>query len=119
MSARWAGVSWCVGNAEALPFTSASAERITIAFGLRNVTDREATIAEAHRVLKPGGCCLEFSQVNSAAGARHDAWSFNVLPRLGRLVAGDASYRYLVESIRTFPRLKFSSTCSPGPASPG
>ena len=100
-------VSWCVSNAEALPFTSASAERITIAFGLRNVTDREAAIAEAHRVLKPGGrfLCLEFSQVNSAMLARaYDAWSFNVLPRLGQLVAGDAdSYRYLVESIRTFP----------------
>ena len=100
-------VSWCVGNAESLPFTSASADRITIAFGLRNVTDREAAIAEAHRVLKPGGrfLCLEFSQVNSAVLARaYDAWSFNVLPRLGQIVAGDAnSYRYLVESIRTFP----------------
>ena len=100
-------VSWCVGNAESLPFTSASADRITIAFGLRNVTDREAAIAEAHRVLKPGGrfLCLEFSQVNSAVLARaYDAWSFNVLPRLGQMVAGDAdSYRYLVESIRTFP----------------
>ena len=100
-------LGWCVGNAESLPFTSARADRITIAFGLRNVTDREAAIAEAHRVLKPGGrfLCLEFSQVNSAVLARaYDAWSFNVLPRLGQMVAGDAdSYRYLVESIRTFP----------------
>lgn len=100
-------VRWCVGNAETLPFESASADRMTIAFGLRNVTDRDAAIAEAHRVLKPGGrfLCLEFSQVNSAALARaYDAWSFHVLPRLGQLVAGDAdSYRYLVESIRTFP----------------
>ena len=67
----------------------------------------EAAIAEAHRILRPGGrfLCLEFSQVNSAMLARaYDAWSFNVLPRLGQLVAGDAdSYRYLVESIRTFP----------------
>ena len=100
-------VRWCVGNAESLPFETASADRMTIAFGLRNVTDREAAIAEAHRVLKPGGrfLCLEFSQVNSAMLARaYDAWSFNVLPRLGQLVAGDGdSYRYLVESIRTFP----------------
>ena len=100
-------IRWCVGNAEALPFTEASADIVTIAFGLRNVTDRDAAIAEAHRVLKPGGrfLCLEFSQVTSAMLARaYDAWSFNVLPRLGQLVAGDAdSYRYLVESIRTFP----------------
>ena len=100
-------VSSCVGHAESLPFTSASADRITIAFGLRNVTHRALAIAEAHRVLKPGGrfLCLEFSQVSSAVLARaYDAWSFNVLPRLGQIVAGDAdSYRYLVESIRTFP----------------
>ena len=100
-------MSWCVGNAEALPFESASADLVTIAFGLRNVTDREAALAEAYRILKPGGrfLCLEFSQVNSEMLARaYDAWSFNVLPRLGQIVAGDAdSYRYLVESIRTFP----------------
>lgn len=100
-------VSWCVGNAEALPFESVSADLVTIAFGLRNVTDREAALAEAYRILKPGGrfLCLEFSQVNNAMLARaYDAWSFNVLPRLGQVVAGDAdSYRYLVESIRTFP----------------
>ena len=100
-------MSWCVGNAEALSFESASADLVTIAFGLRNVTDREAALAEAYRILKPGGrfLCLEFSQVNSEMLARaYDAWSFNVLPRLGQIVAGDAdSYRYLVESIRTFP----------------
>ena len=100
-------LTWCVGNAEALPFDSGRADFVTIAFGLRNVTDRDAAIAEAHRILKPGGrfLCLEFSQVDSAVLARlYDAWSFNVLPRLGQLVAGDAdSYRYLVESIRTFP----------------
>jgi len=98
---------WCVGNAEALPFESASADLVTIAFGLRNVTNRDAALAEAHRILQPGGrfLCLEFSQVSSEMLARaYDAWSFNVLPRLGQLVAGDAdSYRYLVESIRTFP----------------
>ena len=98
---------WCVGNAEALPFESASADLVTIAFGLRNVTNRDAALAEAHRILRPGGrfLCLEFSQVSSEMLARaYDAWSFKVLPRLGQLVAGDAdSYRYLVESIRTFP----------------
>jgi demethylmenaquinone methyltransferase/2-methoxy-6-polyprenyl-1,4-benzoquinol methylase len=100
-------LEWCVTNAESLPFESNSADFVTIAFGLRNVTDRDAAIAEAHRILRPGGrfLCLEFSQVNSAAlGRLYDAWSFNVLPRLGQVVAGDAdSYRYLVESIRTFP----------------
>ena len=80
---------------------------MTIAFGLRNVTNREAALAEAYRILRPGGrfLCLEFSQVSNDVLARtYDSWSFNVLPRLGQLVAGDAdSYRYLVESIRTFP----------------
>jgi demethylmenaquinone methyltransferase/2-methoxy-6-polyprenyl-1,4-benzoquinol methylase len=100
-------LSWCVGNAESLPFDNGIADFVTIAFGLRNVTDREAAIAEAHRVLKPGGrfLCLEFSQVKSSTLQRvYDAWSFNALPLMGRLVAGDAeSYRYLAESIRTFP----------------
>ena len=98
---------WCVGNAEALPFETASTDLVTIAFGLRNVTNREGALAEAHRILRPGGrfLCLEFSQVSNEMLARaYDSWSFNVLPRLGQLVAGDAeSYRYLVESIRTFP----------------
>ena len=75
---------------------------VTIAFGLRNITDRQAAIAEAHRILKPGGrfLCLEFSQVRSGTLQRaYDAWSFNALPLIGRLVAGDAeSYRYLAES---------------------
>ncbi len=100
-------LSWCAGNAEALPFETASADLVTIAFGLRNVTNREAALAEAYRILRPGGrfLCLEFSQVSNDVLARaYDSWSFNVLPRLGQLVAGDAdSYRYLVESIRTFP----------------
>ena len=100
-------LSWCAGNAEALPFETASADLVTIAFGLRNVTNREAALAEAHRILRPGGrfLCLEFSQVSNEVLARaYDSWSFNVLPRLGQLVAGDGdSYRYLVESIRTFP----------------
>ena len=100
-------LSWCVGDAECLPFDDMVADFVTIAFGLRNVTNRHAAIAEAHRVLKPGGrfLCLEFSQVRSSAlGRVYDAWSFNALPLLGKLVAGDAdSYRYLAESIRTFP----------------
>lgn len=99
--------SWCVGNAESLPFDSGIADFVTIAFGLRNVTDRQAAINEAHRILKPGGrfLCLEFSTVNNQALAKlYDAWSFNVLPQIGQMVAGDAdSYRYLVESIRKFP----------------
>ena len=100
-------VNWCVGNAEALPFENASTDFVTIAFGLRNVTDRQAAINEAHRILKPGGrfLCLEFSQIKSAPLRRlYDAWSFNALPMMGQFVAGDAdSYRYLAESIRTFP----------------
>jgi demethylmenaquinone methyltransferase / 2-methoxy-6-polyprenyl-1,4-benzoquinol methylase len=82
-------------------------DRVSIAFGLRNCTDKPAVLREARRVLKPGGrfLCLEFSHVTVAALAPiYDAWSFQVLPRLGRFVAKDEdSYRYLAESIRTFP----------------
>jgi demethylmenaquinone methyltransferase/2-methoxy-6-polyprenyl-1,4-benzoquinol methylase len=82
-------------------------DTVTISFGLRNCTDKPAVLREARRVLKPGGRfhCLEFSRVQVAALAPlYDAWSFRVLPRLGRIVAHDAeSYRYLAESIRTFP----------------
>ena len=98
---------WCVGNAECLPFDDEIADFVTIAFGLRNVTNRQVAIAEAHRILKPGGrfLCLEFSQLRSNSLQRiYDAWSFKALPLMGRIVAGDAeSYRYLAESIRTFP----------------
>ncbi len=101
------GVTCLVADAEALPLPSASVDRVSIAFGLRNCTDKSAVLREARRVLRPGGrfFCLEFSRVRIAALApAYDAWSFQVLPRLGRLVAGDAdSYRYLAESIRTFP----------------
>ncbi len=96
-----------VADAEALPFPDRAMDTVSIAFGLRNCTDKEAVLREARRVLRPGGrfCCLEFSQVQVAALApAYDAWSFRVLPRLGRLIVGDAaSYRYLAESIRTFP----------------
>ena len=100
-------LSWCVGNAEALPLASATADFVTIAFGLRNVTDRQAALGEAYRILKPGGrfLCLEFSHVrNRPLSKLYDAFSFNLLPIMGQVIAGDAaSYRYLVESIRQFP----------------
>ena len=96
-----------VADAERLPLPDGCVERVAIAFGLRNCTDKEAALAEARRVLRPGGrfLCLEFSRVQVAALAPlYDAWSFRVLPRLGSAIAGDAdSYRYLAESIRTFP----------------
>ena len=100
-------VAFLVVDAEAIPLPDRSVDRVSIAFGLRNCTDKAAVLAEARRVLKPGGQfhCLEFSRVQDAALAPvYDAWSFGVLPRLGRAVAGDAdSYQYLAESIRTFP----------------
>jgi demethylmenaquinone methyltransferase/2-methoxy-6-polyprenyl-1,4-benzoquinol methylase len=95
------------GNAESLPFTKSSFDAYTIAFGMRNLTHLEAALAEAFRVLKPGGrfLCLEFSAVEVPLLDRlYDAYSFNAIPALGGLVAGDStSYRYLVESIRRFP----------------
>jgi len=101
------GVAFLVVDAEAIPLADRSVDRVSIAFGLRNCTDKPAVLTEARRVLKPGGQfhCLEFSRVQVAAlSPAYDAWSFQVLPRLGRAVAGDAdSYRYLAESIRTFP----------------
>ena len=96
------------GNAEALPFEGRAFDAYTIAFGIRNVTDIDRALAEAYRVLKPGGrfLCLEFSHCDVALLDRlYDFHSFEVIPRLGQLAAGDAeSYRYLVESIRRFPR---------------
>ena len=101
------GLSFVVADAERLPLPDRCVDTVSMAFGLRNCTDKAAVLAEARRVLRPGGrfFCLEFSRVQVAALAPvYDAWSFQVLPRLGRLVAGDAdSYRYLAESIRTFP----------------
>jgi demethylmenaquinone methyltransferase / 2-methoxy-6-polyprenyl-1,4-benzoquinol methylase len=99
----------CVeGNAEALPFERSSFDAYTIAFGIRNVTHIDKALAEAYRVLKPGGrfLCLEFSQCRVPLLDRaYDFHSFEVIPRLGKLAAGDAeSYRYLVESIRRFPK---------------
>jgi len=103
-----AAVTFAEANAEALPFADRSFDAATIAFGIRNVPRIEAALAEAFRVLKIGGkfVCLEFSSVDVPALDRlYDFYSFNVIPALGRVVAGDAeSYRYLVESIRRFPK---------------
>ena len=100
-------IAFVVADAERLPLPDRAFDRVSIAFGLRNCTDKDAVLREARRVLKPGGqfFCLEFSRVQVAAMRPvYDAWSFRVLPRLGELVAQDAeSYQYLAESIRTFP----------------
>lgn len=102
------GLARVCGDAERLPLADRSADAVTIAFGVRNVTDRAAALEEMHRVLKIGGrfACLEFSHPATDLLQRaYDVYSFNVIPALGRLVADDeASYRYLVESIRRFPR---------------
>ena len=93
-------------NAEALPFADRSFDIVSIAFGLRNVTRKDAALAEMRRVLAPGGVAivLEFSRVAPSLAPAYDWYSFNVLPRLGRLIAkDDASYRYLAESIRVHP----------------
>ena len=93
-------------NAEALPFAARSFNVVSIAFGLRNVTRKELALAEMRRVLVPGGVAvvLEFSRVTASLAPAYDWYSFNVLPRLGKLLARDeASYRYLAESIRVHP----------------
>lgn len=104
---RVAGVAWACADAEKLPLPDGCMDAVTIAFGIRNCTSPAAVLAEARRVLRPGGrfMCLEFSrmQVVGMAGV-YDAYSFKVIPRLGRLLAGDRdAYQYLVESIRQFP----------------
>ena len=101
-------LSFAEANAEALPFADRSFDAATIAFGIRNVPRIEAALAEAYRVLRTGGrfLCLEFSTVDvPGLDSLYDLYSFNVIPALGRSVAGDAeAYRYLVESIRRFPK---------------
>jgi len=101
-------IEWVCGDAEKLPMPSSSFDYYTIAFGIRYVTNIENALLEAYRVLKPGGrfMCLEFSHVdNPFLGKIYDAFSFQLIPKIGKIVAGDeASYRYLVESIRKFPR---------------
>ena len=102
-----AGVTFLCADAEKLPLPDRSVEKISMAFGLRNCTDKDAVLREARRVLRPGGRfhCLEFSRVEIDALAKvYDLWSFQVLPRIGARVAKDAeSYQYLAESIRMFP----------------
>jgi demethylmenaquinone methyltransferase/2-methoxy-6-polyprenyl-1,4-benzoquinol methylase len=103
---RLDGIEWLVGDGENLPFADRSADALTMAFGLRNVRDIDRALGEVRRVLKPGGRfhCLEFSRVMPALRGLYDLYSFNVLPALGRMVAGDRdAYTYLAESIRRFP----------------
>lgn len=100
-------IDFVQANAESLPLPSGTYDGYTIAFGIRNVPRIDAALKEAHRVLRPGGrfLCLEFSRVDlPLLDQLYDAYSFAVIPRMGRLVTGDAeSYQYLVESIRRFP----------------
>lgn len=100
-------LDWVVGDAMALPFEDNSFDRYTISFGIRNVTRIPMALEEAYRVLKPGGrlMVLEFSQLpNDGMQKLYDLYSFNVIPRMGKLIADDYdSYQYLVESIRKFP----------------
>ena len=101
------GINWVAGDAQSLPLADRSVDAYTIAFGLRNVAEIDKALAEARRVLKPGGrfLCLEFSQVVLPQLKQlYDLYSFQVLPWMGRIVAGDRdAYVYLVESIRRFP----------------
>ena len=100
-------LDWVVGDAMALPFEDNTFDVYTISFGIRNVTRPQEALNEAFRVLKPGGrlMVLEFSQLpNEGLQKLYDLYSFNVIPRIGQLIAGDRdSYQYLVESIRNFP----------------
>lgn len=102
-----AQLDWVVGDAMALPFADNSFDVYTISFGIRNVVRIPDALAEAFRVLRPGGrlMVLEFSQIpNDLLQKAYDLYSFNVIPRMGQAVAGDRdSYQYLVESIRKFP----------------
>ena len=106
--ARGLDLSWQVENAERLSFPAGRFDAYTIVFGIRNVTDIPAALVEAHRVLKRGGrfYCMEFSSSDWPGFARlYDSWADKLIPRIGKAVTNDEeSYRYLVESIRRFPR---------------
>ena len=101
-------LNWVVGDAMALPFADNTFDVYTISFGIRNVTRIQDALTEAYRVLRPGGrmMVLEFSQIpNDMMQKVYDLYSFNVIPQLGQMIAGDRdSYQYLVESIRKFPK---------------
>jgi len=104
--ARLAQVQWLAGTGEALPLADGSVDTLTIAFGIRNVTQMSAALAEIRRVLAPGGCflCLEFSTPWAPLRPFYNLFSFTVIPRLGAWVANaPEAYTYLVESIRRFP----------------
>lgn len=107
MAGHNAGIRWLEGDAQSLPFQDNTFDCYTIAFGIRNVVRIELALQEAFRVLKPGGrfMCLEFSKVRpQELEALYDLYSFQVIPPMGKLLAGDwDSYQYLVESIRKFP----------------
>jgi demethylmenaquinone methyltransferase/2-methoxy-6-polyprenyl-1,4-benzoquinol methylase len=112
-----ANTDFVEANAEELPFADDTFDAYTIAFGIRNVPRIEVALSEAFRVLKPGGrfLCLEFSEVEMPLLDRvYEAWSFNAIPRIGQIVAGDGEpYAYLVESIRKFPnQANFASMIS-------
>lgn len=100
-------LDWVVGDAMALPFEDNTFDVYTISFGIRNVTRPQEALSEAYRVLRPGGrlMVLEFSQIpNDLMQWAYDRYSFNVIPKMGKMIANDAdSYQYLVESIRKFP----------------
>ncbi|HEX3424090.1 MAG TPA: class I SAM-dependent methyltransferase [Sphingomicrobium sp.] len=104
----FSGLSWKAENAERLSFADAAFDAYTIVFGIRNVTDIHSALREAHRVLKRGGrfYCMEFSSSDWPGFSNlYEAWASNVIPRIGKAVADDEdSYRYLIESIRRFPR---------------
>ena len=100
-------IAWTTASAENIPVSDNSFERATISFGLRNITDRNKSLQEIYRILKPGGrfICLEFSHIeNDFLKKFYDVWSFKIMPLMGQKITGDKeAYTYLVESIRKFP----------------
>ena len=100
-------IRYIVGNCEKIPIRNNVYDRITIAFGLRNITNRQLALDEIYRVLKPGGrfICLEFSMVNDDIARKlYDLWSFKIIPKLGKFITNnEEAYKYLIESIRMFP----------------